>query len=448
LSNYYEVLGVSKESNQVEIKKAYKSLALKLHPDRNNAPDAQSQFVRIQQAYEVLGDTEKRAIYDVELSETPSNHSYSEDSSAQQAEHGPIKCSCCNQITAQPRYVIYYTAISAIFFSTRQAKQGIFCHKCLNGKLIKSTVISMLFGWWSFPWGPIYTLQALFNNLKKGYKPAIPNAYLLASQSQYFLTQKKYKVSYALYLQSKSFYDASFNTKVSENEYSEQVSLLHKTNRILTKLKRDLHAHKHESVLKNQWQNVSLPVIYSLCTISVIAASLIYALNQDALKEPDKSQTTPIDYATLKRGSESPTQTKNTPDIVRAAKQIRPPYGNDWPSKASYIPGTLIENLGGDSSVKIDNSKNNYAVHIKLVDLKSNRRIREVYLPAFESFVIDALEQGTYDIRLKYLHSGEVQKTPRIELSESSESATIYELTLSKVINGNLKLQTISEAEF
>lgn len=167
-------------------------------------------------------------------------------------------------------------------------------------------------------------------------------------------------------------------------------------------------------------------------------------MNQDASKALDNPKTNPIDYATLNRGSESPAKTKSAPDIV----EVPPPYGNDWPSKASYIPGTLIENLGGNSSVKIDNSKNNYAVHIKLVDLKYNRRVREVYLPAFESFVIDALEQGNYDVRLKYLHSGEVQKTPRIELSESLESATVYELTLSKVLNGNLKLQTISEAEF
>jgi hypothetical protein len=446
--NYYEILGISNESNQSEIKKAYKSLALKLHPDRNSAPDAHSQFIQIQKAYEILGSSESRAIYDVELNEPLTNYSNDINTSATQPNYGPIKCSCCDKVTAQPRYVIYYTAISLVFFSTRQAKQGIFCPKCINKKLINSTIISMIFGWWGFPWGPIYTVQTLFHNLKKGYKPAIPNAYLLASQSQYFLGQKQYKVSYALYLEAAAFYEKAFNANVSEDEYSKQISLLHKTNRILSALKSSLHAHKHDSPLKEQWQTISQPVFYTICIISITVASLIIAGNQGVLKLPDRAQTKKSTPLTLKKVSTIPNQIVKASDEEGSEQLIRPPYGNDWPSKASYVPGTLIENLDGWSSVKIDNSKNDYAVHLKLVDLKSNRRVREVYLPPFESFTIDALKQGNYDIRLKYLHSSDIQKTPRIELSESSERATIYELTLSKVINGNLKLQDISEAEF
>jgi hypothetical protein len=446
--NYYQILGVTKESNQTEIKKAYKSLALKLHPDRNDAPDAQAQFVQIQQAYEVIGDSEKRAIYDVDFNETPFVYSNVMGSSATQTEYAPIKCSCCDQITAQPRYVIYYTAISVIFFSTRQAKQGIFCPRCINKKLVSSTIKSMFFGWWSFPWGPIYTLQALFNNLKKGYKPPIPNAYLLACQSQYFLSQKEYKVSYALYLKSTSFYEETFSNEISENESSEQITLLHKTNRTLSKLKRDLKAYKHDSPLKDHWKAISQPVIYTIGIISITAASLIIAGNQGVLKLSDRAQTKENASLTLKKVSTSPNQIAKNPDAEHSEQRIRPPYGNYWPSKASYVPGTLIENLGGRSFVRIDNSKNNHAVHLKLVDLKTNRRVREVYLPPFESFVIDALEKGPYDIRLKYLNSGGIQKTPKFELSESLESATTYELTLYKVINGNLKLQSISEAEF
>ena len=52
--DYYEILGVSKDSSQDEIKKAYRKLALKLHPDVNHAPDAQQQFLEICEAYEVI----------------------------------------------------------------------------------------------------------------------------------------------------------------------------------------------------------------------------------------------------------------------------------------------------------------------------------------------------------------------------------------------------------
>ena len=69
--NYYEVLGVSKDASEQDIKKAYRSLSLKFHPDRNNEPDAQSKFQEINQAYEVLSDLQTRTHYDAELNGNP-----------------------------------------------------------------------------------------------------------------------------------------------------------------------------------------------------------------------------------------------------------------------------------------------------------------------------------------------------------------------------------------
>ena len=62
--DYYEVLNVSKDASKEEIKKAYRKLALKYHPDRNKAPEAESQFKEISEAYAVLSDDEKRNQYD------------------------------------------------------------------------------------------------------------------------------------------------------------------------------------------------------------------------------------------------------------------------------------------------------------------------------------------------------------------------------------------------
>ncbi|RIB17570.1 hypothetical protein C2G38_1968543, partial [Gigaspora rosea] len=62
--NYYDILGVSKNASQSDIKKAYYSLAKKYHPDTSKDSTAKEKFVQIQEAYGVLSDEEKRAEYD------------------------------------------------------------------------------------------------------------------------------------------------------------------------------------------------------------------------------------------------------------------------------------------------------------------------------------------------------------------------------------------------
>ncbi|HEX6616771.1 MAG TPA: molecular chaperone DnaJ [Gemmatimonadales bacterium] len=64
MSEFYDLLGVSRDASEGEIKKAYRKLAMECHPDRNPSPDAESRFKEVTEAYEVLRDPQKRAAYD------------------------------------------------------------------------------------------------------------------------------------------------------------------------------------------------------------------------------------------------------------------------------------------------------------------------------------------------------------------------------------------------
>jgi len=62
--DYYDILGVKKDASKSELKKAYRKLALKYHPDKNKSKDAEEKFKEISEAYAVLNDDEKRRLYD------------------------------------------------------------------------------------------------------------------------------------------------------------------------------------------------------------------------------------------------------------------------------------------------------------------------------------------------------------------------------------------------
>merc|ERR1712142_1248367 len=62
--DYYNILGVNRDASEEEIKKGYRKMALKYHPDKNKDPGAEEKFKEVSEAYEVLSDKDKRAAFD------------------------------------------------------------------------------------------------------------------------------------------------------------------------------------------------------------------------------------------------------------------------------------------------------------------------------------------------------------------------------------------------
>jgi curved DNA-binding protein CbpA len=78
LTNYYEILSISRNASQSEVKKAYYKLAKQYHPDRNPGdPTAEKKFQNISEAYEVLGDEDKRLNYNNTITSTRSSFYHS-----------------------------------------------------------------------------------------------------------------------------------------------------------------------------------------------------------------------------------------------------------------------------------------------------------------------------------------------------------------------------------
>lgn len=67
MKDYYTILGVSSSASESEIKKAFRTLAVRYHPDKNPSADAKSAFQEVNEAYDVLGDAGKRRAYDARL---------------------------------------------------------------------------------------------------------------------------------------------------------------------------------------------------------------------------------------------------------------------------------------------------------------------------------------------------------------------------------------------
>lgn len=88
--NFYEILGVHKEATQDEIKKAYRKLSLKFHPDKNDGdPFLEEMFKKINEAYEVLSDSSKREAFDFKLQQSAMHHTKANSRSYSSKKRNP-----------------------------------------------------------------------------------------------------------------------------------------------------------------------------------------------------------------------------------------------------------------------------------------------------------------------------------------------------------------------
>ena len=160
---------------------AFRKLAKTTHPDVAGV-QGKARFQALNEAYEALSDPAARARYDGLEFEAPKQPT-------RESKLDPIRCSRCNKITAQPRYLIFWQVVSILVVTVRTPIQGIFCASCARRTALRATTVSAFLGWWGVPWGPIYTIGSVIKNAFGGDSPPGSEEKLLWYNALAFLSQ-------------------------------------------------------------------------------------------------------------------------------------------------------------------------------------------------------------------------------------------------------------------
>jgi hypothetical protein len=102
---------------------------------------------------------------------------------------------------------VYRYVVSFIVSTLRKPLQGIFCAACGRRQALMASAISAVAGWWGFPWGPIYTIEAIFQNAKGGHEPPGFRTRLLWTNALAFLGRGDLELSYALAREVRASHD-------------------------------------------------------------------------------------------------------------------------------------------------------------------------------------------------------------------------------------------------
>ncbi|PWU16351.1 MAG: hypothetical protein C5B50_13820 [Verrucomicrobia bacterium] len=189
MKDYYKVLGVPRNANQVQIKQAYRNLIKVCHPDVSASPEAPDWTRQLNEAYATLSSPDAKMSYDMELKLAespkagPSARQTQTGHSSSYARHPPrvdpdFHCERCGRLDPSLRIAAMWRVYSFINYSRKTPKVGILCGRCRVKESLFSSAISMLLGWWSI-WGFFWTIGALFSNARGGSQPKENNLALL-----------------------------------------------------------------------------------------------------------------------------------------------------------------------------------------------------------------------------------------------------------------------------
>lgn len=448
--NYYEVLGVSKEATATEIKKAYRSKAMDLHPDRNQGKDTTAQFQELQEAYEVLSDEKLRQQYDADSS-IPPDRSKSDEDTYQPLE--PIFCSKCSAVSAQPRYKVFYSVFGYVFGAYKKPYQGIFCSKCEIKVGLKASAITIVAGWWSIA-GFFWTLQTLFENLVGGrfYEQ---NARLQGYQAMYFAQQGKLALARAVALEA--LHLAKKATASNNKNFSFKKNLGYETPDPLLTLKESLSnligsiPDATEKLELKNTNDVFNKRFYLQLLLIVIVASIGYAEMQRQEHSSREAERVRLEKLGLEQAQAAAIAAQQDAELKKLEQPL-PVNGIFRTANRKYI------NAYNSPPLKITNAPGANTL-MKLIRTSDNMEVMSIFIRAGDTVEVK-VPLGSYKAKIA---SGQTWYGDAVRFGPATSYATLdaildftiegnqllgHELTLTRVKNGNLHQVPLQANDF
>jgi len=297
--NYYGILGVSPDADEAAIKAAFRAKAMRYHPDRNPTAEAEVQFRRINEAYSIVGDPEKRRKYHVKAAKTaqdrtqpkPPSKGPAAEGKARTAEYTQPKaqpkpkpnpeasrattikphfhaCKSCGTLSAQPRVVVFREVIGRPFAALKNTISGVYCPRCATEKAVQASINTWVQGMLAVPKGPIWSLGALWNNLWGGEQPVEANARMLLSQARAFL--------------GKGDIDLARATIAQAMPFAEKTAYRHEAETLLASL-----STSSQKTLKSRWpafgRSLWLQSIPFVAVFAIVGLAVTVSLSRDAV---------------------------------------------------------------------------------------------------------------------------------------------------------------------
>lgn len=433
--SYYTVLGLSSSATTAEIKKAFKEKARLLHPDHNPAPDATEKFQLLNEAYRVLSNSELRANYDAQVLS-------SVERGDEPSRIEPIVCSRCGKISGQPRYSIYYQVVSVLVVSMRNVSQGVFCSRCGAKEAYKSSLQTWLLGWWGIPWGPLWSISALFWNMVGGKQPAVNNFMIAGWQSLYFATVGKPAIARAIASDA-----MVFDRRISSKERSADSrigDLRVVLDRMLASLSPDV------ANLPRAWGVGSRSFVIQ--AVGALLVATLFAAGIAALGSTKAQSRTAYEVEPPTTSSQSsPTPARPVP-VFDAPEQPLPRTGQIRSLGQHDRQGVL-------APLKIVTASKGTNYYIKLVDAETRRPILVLFIRSGDTASV-RVPVGMYHFKFATGHEWYGERflfgpdtvysvaDKSLIFSVDGDDVVGHTLELVKQVNGNLGETQIAAADF